>query len=169
MLSKLRKVPEKYFFFIFTLSGIMKETIFNLSICNGCGMPAGYAYPSGHLVPSPIVGLACAPIVETRFLDLAMSLLEFSPRIPLGTCSILLKAKKTEKGILVIYHLYDTLVIVNVPKYSVFLFINSASFSTYDHYAQLRISNKIDLKTKPQTNEHKDIYKMSFPSRLHIG
>ena len=40
-------------------------------------MPAGNAYPSGHLVPSPIVGLACAPIVETRFLELAMSLLDF--------------------------------------------------------------------------------------------
>ena len=38
----------------------------------------------------PIVGLACAPIVETRFLELAMSLLDFSPRIPLGTFSILL-------------------------------------------------------------------------------
>ena len=46
---------------------------FRWSICNGCGMPAGNAYPSGHLVPSPIVGLACAPIVETRFLELAMS------------------------------------------------------------------------------------------------
>ena len=59
-------------------------------ICNGCGMPAGNAYPSGHLVPSPIVRLACAPIVETRFLELAMSLLDFSPRIPLGTFSIFL-------------------------------------------------------------------------------
>ena len=45
--------------------------------------------PSGRLVPSPIVGLACAPIVETRFLELAMSLLDFSPRLPLGTFSIL--------------------------------------------------------------------------------
>ena len=45
------------------------------------------AYPSGHLVPSPILGLANAPIVETKFL--AMSLLDFSPRIPLGTFSIL--------------------------------------------------------------------------------
>ena len=63
---------------------------FPWSICNGCGMPAGNAYPSGHLVPSPIVGLACAPIVETRFLELAMSLLDFSPRIPLGTFSIFL-------------------------------------------------------------------------------
>ena len=30
------------------------------------------------------------PIVETKFLELAMSLLDFSPRIPLGTFSILL-------------------------------------------------------------------------------
>ena len=50
---------------------------------------AGNAYPFGHLVPSPIVGLACAPILETRFLDLAISLLDFSPRILLGTFSIL--------------------------------------------------------------------------------
>ena len=58
-------------------------------ICNGCGMPAGNAYPSGHLVPSPILGLANAPIVVTKFLELAMSLLDFSHRIPLGTFSIL--------------------------------------------------------------------------------
>ena len=38
----------------------------------------------------PIVGLACAPIVETRFLELAMSLLDFSPRIPFGIFSVLL-------------------------------------------------------------------------------
>ena len=48
-------------------------------------------YPSGHLVPSPILGLANVPIVETKFLELAMSLLDFSPRIPLGTFSILLQ------------------------------------------------------------------------------
>ena len=64
---------------------------FPWSICNGCGMPAGNAYPSGHLVPSLIVGLACAQIVDTRFLELAMSLPDFSPRIPLGTFSILLR------------------------------------------------------------------------------
>ena len=29
---------------------------FPWSICNGCGMPAGNAYPSGHLVPSPFFG-----------------------------------------------------------------------------------------------------------------
>ena len=63
---------------------------FPWSICKGYGMPAGNAYPSGHLIPSPIVGPACAPIVETRFLELAMTLLDFSPRIPLGTFSILL-------------------------------------------------------------------------------
>ena len=37
----------------------------------------------------PILGLASAPIVETKFLELAMSLLDFSHRIPLGTFSIL--------------------------------------------------------------------------------
>ena len=35
-------------------------------------------------------GLANVPIVETKFLELAMSLLDFSPRIPLGTFSILI-------------------------------------------------------------------------------
>ena len=38
----------------------------------------------------PHLGLASAPIVETKFLELAMSLLDFSHRIPLGTFSILL-------------------------------------------------------------------------------
>ena len=63
---------------------------FPWNICDRCGMPAGSAYPSGHLVPSPILGLANAQIVETKFLELAMSLLDYSPRIPLGTFSILL-------------------------------------------------------------------------------
>ena len=40
-------------------------------------MPAGNAYPSGHLVPSPIVGLACAPIVETRYLEYLLVLSRF--------------------------------------------------------------------------------------------
>ena len=53
----------------------------------------GVASQQGTLtlpVPSPIVGLANAPIGETEFLELAMSLLDFSPRMPLGTFSILL-------------------------------------------------------------------------------
>ena len=75
---------------LFTYFDVITEYRFLEGICNGCGMPTGDAYPSGHLVPSPIVGLACAPIVETRFLELAMSLLDFSPRIPLGTFLILL-------------------------------------------------------------------------------
>ena len=61
---------------------------FQWNICDGCGMTAGSAYPSGHLVLSPFLGLACAPIVETRFLELSMSLLDFSPWIPVGTFSI---------------------------------------------------------------------------------
>ena len=35
-----------------------------------------------------------APIVETKFLELAMSLLDFSPRIPLGTFSNLLPSNE---------------------------------------------------------------------------
>ena len=47
----------------------------------------------------PILGLANAPIVETKFLELAMSLLDFSPRIPLGTFSILLKPTFKHMGV----------------------------------------------------------------------
>ena len=84
---------------------------FPWSICNGCGMPAGNAYPSGHLVPSPIVGLACAPIVETRFLELAMSLLDFSPRIPLGTFSILLlHTASFNLSKIKFFHIYQTFI-----------------------------------------------------------
>ena len=35
--------------------------------------------------------IACAPIIETRLLELAMSLLDFSPWIPLSTFLILLR------------------------------------------------------------------------------
>ena len=59
---------------------------FPRSICNGCGMPAGNAYPSGHLVSPPLVTCLCS---ETRFLELAVSLLDFSLWIPLSTFSIL--------------------------------------------------------------------------------
>ena len=54
------------------------------SICNGCGMR------TRHLVPSLLV-LAYAPIIETSFPKLAVSLLGFSPWISLGTISILFR------------------------------------------------------------------------------
>ena len=59
------------------------------SICDGCGMPAGSAYPSGHLDPSPYWGLAYAPIVEISLTEFAVPFLDFSPWIPLVTFSIL--------------------------------------------------------------------------------
>ena len=45
-------------------------------------MPAGNAYPSGHLVASPFWGLAYAPTDETSFPILVVSFLDFSPWIP---------------------------------------------------------------------------------------
>ena len=87
---------------------------FPWSICNGSGMPAGNAYPSGHLVPSPIVGLACAPIVETRFLELAMSLFDFSPRIPLDTFSILLR--KPRSTVWFLFEYYSTAVMLKCHR-----------------------------------------------------
>ena len=49
---------------------------FPWSICEGCGMPARNAYPSGHLVSSPFLGLACAPILEIRFFELVRSIFD---------------------------------------------------------------------------------------------
>ena len=48
----------------------------------GCGMPAGNAHPSGHLVPSPL-GLAYAPNVETRLPRHAFFSRLFTLNIPL--------------------------------------------------------------------------------------
>ena len=65
-------------------------SVFHGAFATGVTCQQGNAYPSGHLFPSPFWELACAPIVETRFLDFAMSLLDFLPWIPLGTFSILI-------------------------------------------------------------------------------
>ena len=45
------------------------------------------------IFPFPFLRLAYAPIVETRFPELVVSLLDFSPWIPLGTFSSLLLYK----------------------------------------------------------------------------
>ena len=63
---------------------------FPWSICNGCGMPAENAYPSGNLVPPPPPPTPFWDLLVLQFLELAMSLFDFSPRIPFGTFSILL-------------------------------------------------------------------------------
>ena len=52
------------------------------SICNGCEMPEGNAYHSGHLVPSPFIGLAYDPIVDTDFPELAVSFSTFHLEYP---------------------------------------------------------------------------------------
>ena len=62
-----------------SLTFVELRVVSNPNIYNGCGMPTGNAYPSGHLFLSPFWGLAYAPIVETRFPELAVSLFDFSP------------------------------------------------------------------------------------------
>ena len=61
---------------------------FHAAFATSVACQQGMLNPSGHLVSSPFFRLACAPVVETRFRELAMSLLDFSPCIPLGTFSI---------------------------------------------------------------------------------
>ena len=55
---------------------------FPWSICKGCGMPAGNAYPSGTWF-CPFLGLAYAAIVETSFLKLAVTFPTFHLGYPL--------------------------------------------------------------------------------------
>ena len=66
-----------------------------VSICNGCGMPAGNAYPSGHLVPSPFWDLRMLQLMKTSFPELAVSFPNFPPWISLGIFSILLAKRAT--------------------------------------------------------------------------
>ena len=75
------------FCFLLDLHRIMSG--FHGAFATGVACQQGNAYPSGNMVPSPFLGFAYAPIVETRFLKLAMSLLDFPPWIPLGAFSIL--------------------------------------------------------------------------------
>ena len=57
------------------------------------------AYHSGHLVPSHFWWLVYAPIADTSFSELAVSFLDFSPWIPLGTFSILLHTHLRDKHV----------------------------------------------------------------------
>ena len=63
---------------------------FHGAIAAGVVCQQGTLTIQGHLVPSPFLELACAPIIETRLLKLAMSLFDFSPWMSLGTFSIFL-------------------------------------------------------------------------------
>ena len=87
---------------------------------------------------SPILGLANAPIVETKFLELAMSLLDFSPRIPLGTFSILLCLMYKRSSSRVI-----TLCLSGCPSVHPF-----SAFSSYIH-RHIKLKIKIILSLPP--------------------
>ena len=67
----------------------------------------------------PHLGLAKAPIVETKFLELAMSLLDFSPLIPLGTFSILLSSPETKldsKQVLNVLNQFSNFLVVTLEQ-----------------------------------------------------
>ena len=67
---------------------------FRWSICKGCGMPAGNAYPSGHLVPSPFFGTClCSNCLDQFSRTCRVFSLDFSPWIPLGIFLILLNLR----------------------------------------------------------------------------
>ena len=46
------------------------KTVVLWSICNGCDMPAGKTYPSGHLVPSPFWDLLMLQLLRLVFPNL---------------------------------------------------------------------------------------------------
>ena len=51
-------------------------------------MPAGNAYPSGHLVPSPRLGTCLCSDCWNQFSRTCIAFLDFSPWMPLDTLSI---------------------------------------------------------------------------------
>ena len=67
---------------------------FPLSICSGCGMPAGTLTLPDTWFRPPFRDLLMLQLLIPKFLELAMSLLDFSPRIPLGTFTILLTSAR---------------------------------------------------------------------------
>ena len=56
---------------------------FPWSICNGCGMPAGNAYPSGHLVPSPFWDLLMLQLLRPNSSNLPCLCSTFHLEYPL--------------------------------------------------------------------------------------
>ena len=52
-------------------------------ICNGCGMPAGNAYPSGHLVPSPFWDLLMLQLLRPNSANLPCLYSTFHLEYPL--------------------------------------------------------------------------------------
>ena len=66
------------------------EYRFPCGFSNGCSMPTGDAYSSGHLVPS-LLGLAYVLLVKTNpFPEFVVIVLDYALRTALGTFSMFL-------------------------------------------------------------------------------
>ena len=81
-------------------------------MCNGCGMPTGYAYSSGHLAPSHL-GFAYVLLVETNlFPEFDVIFADYTLRTSLGTFSIYAYSK----GLRVCKELHDKLSSICIYK-----------------------------------------------------
>ena len=67
---------------------------FPWSICNGCGMPAGNAYPSGHLVPSPFWDLLMLQLLRPNTSNLPCLYSTFHLEYPLVLSRFCLSGKR---------------------------------------------------------------------------
>ena len=74
---------------IFTEFYVTELERFQQNICNGCGMSAGDADSSGHLVPS-LWDLHMFYLLRPILFELVVILPDYALRISLGTFSILL-------------------------------------------------------------------------------
>ena len=116
--------------------------LFQWSICDGFGMPAGSAYPSRHLV-QPLMGLAYAPIVETSFSRTCpvVSFLDFSTWISLAIIAFELIPVSPGKFPRVTWHLPSYSVKNVISKYKCYIWV-TWKITYHSHvYAQLKLSH----------------------------
>ena len=90
-LTKYNDNPQSIILYTFTLLDLLLNyERCPKNICEGCGMPTGDAYSSGHLVPSHF-GLAYVQLDETNpFPELVVNFPDYSFRTSLRSFSTLL-------------------------------------------------------------------------------
>ena len=82
---------------------------FPWSICNGCGMPAGNAYPSGHLVPSPFWDLLMLQLLRPNSSNLPCLYSTFHLEYPLVLSRFCFVRKLAEKDFYSLWSIFCTM------------------------------------------------------------